>query len=221
MASDASTYVNTPHGMVTTAGRWYHIPEAAAEEYAGAVLDHVSLDTLLRWADVWIESPRTVTLWMVPVLLWAMPNGWAVAGAVGGYLAWLLLSPAMPWIGAVRMVDRLSNVLLQGAYYGLVLSALAVAGHGGAVGIGLGAFVLLRWGVVDGAGRAVRQGLHRWLYPLPVTDQVLRALIVRAALTYRVSVPQVEALTNDILANWGARTETSSEPEAASSDPSN
>jgi len=50
--------------------------------------------------------------------------------------------------------------------------------------------------------------LRRRLYPLPVTDQVLRGLIVRAALKYRVSVPQVDALTSDILENWGARTES-------------
>jgi hypothetical protein len=36
---------------------------------------------------------------------------------------------------------------------------------------------------------------------LPVADQVLRGLIVRVALKYRLSVPQVDDITKDILEN--------------------
>lgn len=217
MASDASTYVSTPYGIVTAAGRWYHIPEAAAREYAGDVLDHVSLDTLLRWADAWLESPRTVTLWGLPVLLGTVPPLWAASGAVALYAVWMVLSPAAPWIPGVRLLVWLRSVRLQGGYYALVLSLLAAMGHLGAVGVGLGAFVLLRWRLVDRAGRAIRGALHARLYPLPVTDQVLRALIVQAALTYRVSVPPVETLTQTILENWGTRSEAEADPDMTSS----
>jgi len=210
------TYVDTPYGMVTAEGRWYHIPEATLREYAGAVLNHVALDDLIRWADVWVDSPRTVTLWALPVLLWALPNGWAVGAALGLYVAWTLLSPALPSIGAVRVAQFLTNVFVQGGYYVLTLSALAASGHRPAMWVGLGAFVLFRWGVIDWGSRAVLQSLLRRLYPLPVTDQVLRGLIVRAALRYRVSVPQVDALTADILENWGAQTDADADPDASS-----
>jgi hypothetical protein len=201
--------------MVTAEGRWYHIPEAALREYAGAVLDHVTLDDLLRWADVWVDSPRTVTLWALPALLWALPNGWAVVAALGLYVAWSLLSPALPSIGAVRVASGLTNVFVQGGYYVLTLSALAAAGYRSAMWVGLGAFVLFRWGVIDWAGGTVLRSLLRRLYPLPVTDQVLRGLIVRAALRYRVSVPQVDALTADILENWGAQTDPDADSDAS------
>lgn len=217
MTSDASSYVSTPYGLVTAAGRWYHIPEEGARAYAGDVLDHVSLETLVSWADVWVESPRTVTLWALPILLWGLSTVWAAVSALGLYLGWMVLSPVAPRIAAVRMISGLGNVALQGAYYVLGLSVLAVMGHVEAVGLGLAAFVLLRWGVVDWAGRALRQMLHPWLYPLPVTDQVLRALIVQAALKYRVSVPQVDALASDILANWSTRTDAEPDASAPSS----
>jgi len=219
MTSDgsASTYVNTPNGIVTAAGRWYHLPEEEVQEYAGDVLNHVSLEELIRWADVWLDSPRTVTLWMVPVLLWGLSLSWAVGAAVALYLVWALASPAMPSIGAARVASVLKNVILQGTYYVVTLSIFALNEQLGAVAVGLSAFVLFRWGIIHWMGRATLRVLWRKLYPLPVTDQVLRGLIVRAALKYRVSVPQVDALTRDILENWGAQSDADSDSASASS----
>ena len=203
---EGPTYVDTPYGMMTAAGRWYHIPEEDVREYAGAGLDHVPLDRLVQWADTWMDSPRIVTLWAFPVLLWGLPVGWAVGGAVVLYVGWVLASPALPSVGAVRAASGLSHTLVQGGYYAVTLSYLASTEQYAAVGTGLAAFVLFRWGIVGWAFGAVLRPLRRRLYPLPATDQVLRGLIVRAALKYRVSVPQVDAITSDILDNWGART---------------
>jgi len=218
---ESPTYVDTPYGMMTAAGRWYHISEEDVREYAGAVLDHVSLDRLVQWADTWMDSPRIVTLWVLPLFLWAFPLGWAVGGAVVLYVGWVLASPALPSVGAVRAASGLSHTLVQGGYYVGTLSYLASTEQYAAVGTGLAAFVLFRWGVVGWAFGAVLRPLRRRLYPLPVADQVLRGLIVRAALKYRVSVPQVDAITNDILENWGAQTEerkNDSDQAASSSD---
>ncbi|MFB6247092.1 MAG: hypothetical protein ABEL97_00815 [Salinibacter sp.] len=209
MASDGAppTYVSTPYGMVTAAGRWYHIPEEQARAYAGEVLKHVSLEDLVERADLWIESPRTVTLWLLPLLLWGLSSLWAVVGATGLYLGWALASPAVPSLWGTRAVNLLSSTLAQGGYYAVVLSLFAMDDRFAAVGVGLAAFVLFRWGIVDWAVRGALRALRRRLYPLPVTDQILRGLMVRAALKHRVSVPQVDAITQDILDNWGARTD--------------
>jgi hypothetical protein len=209
MASDgaAPTYVNTPYGMVTAAGRWYHIPEEQARAYAGEVLEHVSLEDLVARADVWIDSPRTVTLWLLPLLLWGLSPLWAAVTAFLGYVGWALASPAFPSLWGTWLVAGLENVLAQGGYYAVVLSLFAEAGRFAAVGVGLAAFVLFRWGVVDWAARGGLRTLRRRLYPLPTTDQILRGLMVRAALRHRVSLPQVDAITKDILENWGARSD--------------
>jgi hypothetical protein len=209
MASDGPppTFVNTPYGMVTAAGRWYHIPEEQARDYAGEVLDHISLEDLVERADLWIDSPRTVALWLMPLVLWGLSPVWAVATTAGLYLGWALASPAVPSLWGTRAVRLLSSTLAQGSYYTVVLSLFAMADRFAAVGVGLAAFVLFRWGIVDWAVRGGLRALRRRLYPLPVTDQILRGLMVRAALRHRVSVPQVDAITQDILDNWGARTD--------------
>ncbi len=215
------TYVDTPYGMMTAAGRWYHIPEADVREYAGAVLDHVSLEKLLEWADAWIDSPRILTLWVLPLLLWGLPVRWAAGAAVVLYVGWALLSPALPIIGAVRVAAGLRHVIVQGLYYVLTMSVLAANEQYAAVGVGLAAFILFRWGIVEWAFRWGLRALRRMIYPLPVTDQVLRGLIVRAALKYRVSVPHVDALTSDILENWGTRTDAASGSSSSRTDDSN
>jgi hypothetical protein len=200
-----STYVDTPYGMMTEAGRWYHISEADLREYAAAVLDHVSLDRLVQWADAWVDSPRTVALWVLPPLLWSLSPGWAGGCALALYVGWALASPALPSVGAARATSWLGSPLVQVFYYAVTLSVLAALRQYAAVGVGLAAFVLFRWGVVQWGARKTLRPLQRMLYPLPVTDQVLRGLIMRAALKYRVSVPQVDAITKDIIENWDTK----------------
>ncbi|MFB6271364.1 MAG: hypothetical protein ABEL51_00570 [Salinibacter sp.] len=199
--SSSPPYVDTPYGILTEGGRWYHVTEQDVQDYAGAVLDHVSLTQLLRWADTWVDSARTAVLWALPLLLWGLPVNWAVGGALVLFLGWALLSPALPSLLAVRAVTLLDHVLAQALYYVLTLSIFAAAEMYAAVGVGLGGFVILRWGVLEWAAGYVVRPLQRQLYPLPVADQVLRGLIVRVALKHRLSLPHVDDITEDILDN--------------------
>lgn len=206
--SSSSPYVDTPYGILTEGGRWYHVTEQNVENYAGAVLNHVSLEQLLRWADTWVDSAKTVALWGLPPLLWGLPVGWAVGGALGLFVGWALLSPALPSLIAVRVVTLLDHVLGQSLYYVLTMSIFAAAEMYAAVGVGLGGFVLLRWGVLEWASGYLIRPLRRALYPLPVADQVLRGLIVRVALKHRLSLPQVDDITEDILENLRSHQDT-------------
>ncbi|CAM3424971.1 hypothetical protein GGP80_002224 [Salinibacter ruber] len=201
MEGSSTPYVDTPYGLLTEGGRWYHVTESDVEEYAGAVLNHVPLAQLLRWADTWVDSARTVTVWALPLMLWGLPVGWAVGGALTLFVAWALLSPSLPSLLAVRAVSALDHVLAQALYYVVAMSAVAAAEMYAALGAGLLGFVLLRWGVLEWAAGYVVRPLRRALYPLPVADQVLRGLIVRVALKHRLSLPQVDDITKDILDN--------------------
>lgn len=201
MEGSSTPYIDTPYGLLTEGGRWYHVTEQDVQEYAGAVLDHVPLGQLLRWADSWIESARTVVAWALPGMLWGLPAEWAGGSAVLLFVAWALLSPALPSLLAVRLVSMLDHVLAQAFYYVTTMSALAAAEMYAALGVGLLGFVLLRWGVLGAAIGYIVRPLRQMLYPLPVADQVLRGLIVRVALKHRLSLPQVDDITRDILNN--------------------
>jgi hypothetical protein len=208
MEGSSTPYIDTPYGLLTEGGRWYHVTEQEVEEYAGTVLDHVPLEQLLRWADTWIDSARTAVVWALPLLLWGVSVEWAVGGALTLFVAWALLSPALPSLLAVRAVSVLDHVLAQALYYVTPMSAFAAAERYGARGVGLLGFVLLRWGVLGWAFGYVVRPLRRSIYPLPVSDQVLRGLIVRVALKHRLSLPQVDDITEDILDNLHSHQES-------------
>lgn len=201
MEGSSPPYIDTPYGLLTEGGRWYHVTEEDVKEYAGAVLDHVPLGQLLRWADTWIDSARTLVVWALPLLLWGLPVSWGVGSAFALFIVWALLSPALPSLLAVRVVSVLDHVLAQALYYVTTMSAFAAAEMYAALGAGLLGFVLLRWGVLEWAIGYLVRPLRRSIYPLPVADQVLRGLIVRVALKHRLSLPQVDDITKDILEN--------------------
>jgi hypothetical protein len=200
-----AAYVDTPYGIFTAEGIWFHIREEALRTYAAALLEDISLEQMLRWAALWMRSPQIVTLWLLPVALWFLPPVAAALLVPGLFMTWRVLSPSVISETAVRVADWLDIPVVQGLYYVFVLSALAAQGRYTALAIGLVGFILLRWGLIERALKPLMQPLLRALYTLPLPDQILRALIIRMALNRRQSLPQLDAMQQDILDTWNYR----------------
>lgn len=196
-------YVSTPQGLFTERGVWFHVTEEELRSYAGDVLDQVGLDTLVRWASVWLDSPTTIALWALPLLLWSTSVPVALAATAALFIGWALVSPSLVGEWAARGLSWLENVLLQALYYALTLSTLAATGSQIATIAALAGFVMFRWGVVSWATRPILQPLWSRLYSLPVPDQVLRACTIRAAVNRRLSLSHVDAMTREIIDRWG------------------
>lgn len=204
-----TAYVDTPYGIFTAEGVWFHIREKALREYAASILDEVSLEQLLQWAALWMRSSQVIVLWALPVALWFMSPLPAAALALVLFVGWKVLSPSAVSEIAVRVVDVLDTVVVQGLYYVFVLSILAAQERYGALAVGLIGFILLRWGLVKRAVTPLLQPLLRRLYVLPLSDQVLRAFIVRIALNRRRSIPQLDEMQQEILDTWNYRNDQS------------
>lgn len=204
-----TVYVDTPYGIFTAEGVWFHIREEALREYADAVLDEVPIERLLQWAALWMRSPQVIVLWLLPVALWFVPPLAAALFAVGFFAGWKVLSPSIVTEWGVRVVDVLDTVVVQGLYYVFVMSILAAQEQYAAVTVGLLGFVLLRWGLVDRALTPLLRPLLQALYTLPLADQVLRAFVVRTALNRRRSLSHLDAMEQDILDTWNYRKDQS------------
>lgn len=192
------TYVDTPRGIFTSGSTWFHTRENTLREYAGGVLEHVPLTRLLLLAEVWLRSAGVVAIWMMPVLLLTLPPVAAVIVGLVVYLLWQAFSPAFVSIVAARIFILLDNVFLTGLYYIVAISYLAAIDQFTAVWVGLAWFILVRWQIITRVTRPILEPLWRSLYPLPVNDQVLRALIIRAALKHHVSIPELDAIESQI-----------------------
>lgn len=207
-SGDAPAYVDTPSGILTRGGSHYRTRETDLRDYAGEVFDHVTLQTLLRWADAWQDAARTVFVWTLPmwigVCLWTGLPVWvgAVAGVVS-FAVWYVASPAFPIPKLAAAFRYLAHPLAQAVAYVPVLSYWAAADAYGAAAVGLVGFVAARWGLLGAAASPLLEPIRTRAYPLPVADQILRGLIHRVALAHRVSVGHVDAVTSDVLQQWG------------------
>ncbi len=157
-------------------------------DYAGAVVDRQSLGRLLADAEVWLRSPQTLALWLLPTLLFLIPSLKAFLAAVVVFVAWQCLGPALVSRLLVPLFRLLDSVMLQAAYYVWTMSIFAIRSEFVALAIGLVSFVLLRWDLLRLGVQPVVRPIRASLYSLPVPDYVLRALIVRAALHFGVTL---------------------------------
>ena len=200
---EPTSYVDTPRGLFTEHGIWFHVTEADLKAYAGDVIGAVPIETLIEWASTWLRSPRTLALWLLPALLWMLSPTWAVAATVLAHVMWTLAGPSLVSEVGARVFGWLENVFVQGLYYVLVLSALAAGGAHGATVVALTGFVLLRFRLVDKTVRFVTRPARRALYTLPLPDQVLRAFLIRAALNRRLPIPQLYEMASEMMSRWG------------------
>jgi hypothetical protein len=187
-------FVELPHGFFTASGTWFHITRPALEEYAGDVLEAEGLGRLVGDAEHWLRSSATISLWLFIASVFFVPGWQALLGSVVWFGGWSVLGPGFVNRPMTRLLRFLEPVPLQGLAYIGALSWLATGGRLAAVATGLVWFALVRWGLVARAVEPLVGRLQARLYGLAVPDQVLRAVIIRAALAHRLGVPQVDAM---------------------------
>jgi len=199
--SAETTFVDTPEGIYTASGVWFRTREDSLYAYAGPVFDREPLARLFMQAEVWLRSPMTLALWLLPLLLFMLSPLQAALAALVVYVGWESLGPSFvsrTVSGVFRVLDL---VLLQALYFVLTLSILAAQEQLAALGVGLGGFILLRWSLVRMVTQPVVKRIWATLYKMPVPDQVLRSFIIRAALKYHVSLPELDRIEQEILEN--------------------
>ncbi len=199
--SAETTFVDTPEGIYTASGVWFRTREDSLYAYAGPVFDREPLARLFMQAEVWLRSPMTLALWLLPLLLFMLSPLQAALAVLVVYVGWESLGPSFvsrTVSGVFRVLDL---VLLQALYFVLTLSILAAQEQLAALGVGLGGFILLRWSLVRMVTQPVVKRIWATLYKMPVPDQVLRSFIIRAALKYHVSLPELDRIEQEILEN--------------------
>ena len=204
-SSDAPAYVDSPTGIVTVAGTRFRTTEKLLREFAEPVFDHEPLEVLILRAEVWVQSPVTMALWAMPVLLLLLPVWAASVAALALFAIWRLVSPAAPIRAGIAVFDVLRKPVLQGIYYVVLLTLLGWAGQTPAVLVGLAGFIALRFGLIDVLLNPVLTRMLTRMYPIPVPDQVLRAVIVRAALRHNVPLPELSRLEESVREAWNIR----------------
>ena len=196
--SVASNFVETPQGIFTVDGMWFATTREAVERYAGEVLKHEPLERLLERASVWLRSPETLAVWLLPIFMLMIDPLPAALAAATTYVAWKTLGPSAISRWLERVLEIIELVWLQGAYYVGILSYFAALEQYAAVWTGLAGFIVIRWGLLSRITSPLVKLLQRSLYELPVPDQILRGFIIRTAMAHRLSLPQLDRIEKQI-----------------------
>lgn len=194
-----TSFVDTPRGIFTAAGVWFRTTQDELERYAGGVLEHESIEQLIERTEVWLRSAQTLTVWLFPAFLLLIDPLPAALAALTIFIGWRSLGPSLVTRSLERVLRVLDFVWLQGAYYVGLLSYFAAVEHFAGVWAGLAGFILIRWGIVEKVTDLLVRLIWGTLYRMPIADQILRAFIIRAALKYHVSLPQLDQLERRIV----------------------
>lgn len=194
-----TSFVDTPQGIFTAAGVWFRATAEELERYAGPVFEHESIERLIERSEVWLRSPQALAVWLFPVFLAVIQPVPAALAALTVYVGWKSLSPSLVNRPLERAFELLDPVWLQGLYYVGILSYFAAFDQFAAVWIGLAGFILLRWGIVERVTDFLVRVIWSTLYAMPINDQILRGFIIRAAMKYRVSLPQLDVLERRVI----------------------
>jgi hypothetical protein len=198
-------FVETPHGLFTADGVWFHTTVAGLRDFAPDVVEHTGVDRLVAEASAWTRFPAHAAVW---VLLVSLVIGSPLQAALAALVSHIFLSiwgPLLVRPGGARLVRWSGSPLLQGLAYVTVLSALAPGGRLGAVGAGLAGFILLRWGIVDRLVRPLVRYAPGMTRTLPAPDRTLRNLIIRYAMNMGRNTGEVDEMERRMLEIWNYR----------------
>jgi hypothetical protein len=187
-------YLETPRGILSRGGLLFHTTTDDLERLYGEVLQHVTLEQLIDRAELWLTSHRAVTLWaLIPLLVYlSMPVACLVGLVV--FLTWKSVAPALGNAMLEKPIRLLSSVAGQLVGYVIAMSWLGASERYGALTAGLIAFALIRWQLLDYLFRPLTSLVHRRMFPLPVADQMLRAVIHSTAIQLKVRLPQFPSI---------------------------
>ncbi|MFK7844772.1 MAG: hypothetical protein AB8G77_05675 [Rhodothermales bacterium] len=198
-ADKDASFIETPNGIFTAAGSWFHTTVEALKAYAGPVLTHKSIAQLLHFAELWLRSPKTLVLWMTPFLLWTLGIAPTLLCCVLVYFIFSIWGPAMITQTLTPVLNVLDNVLIQAVLYISGMSWFAMNGYFTLMIAGLVIFILMRWGLIAKVLNPWIMKIRQRLYKVPYEDQILKAVIVHAAMKHRVALPELDQMEMFIL----------------------
>lgn len=190
-------FIETPRGLFTSAGNWFHITRQALDTYAPGLLDKVPLEKIIKQSEIWIRSTDNLGILLFMLLLWQQGITIAVLATLLFVTVWHIYKSSfvsLPLTAVLRVTDKEAVVLLVSL---AVLSWKGMAGEYLAVPFGLAFFVILKFGWI----RAAIQWVSGFFLPgtLLLNDRVLKMLVIRYALKENIPVREVDAMEKEIL----------------------
>ncbi|TVQ70161.1 MAG: hypothetical protein EA363_08305 [Balneolaceae bacterium] len=200
-----SHFIETPRGIFTSAGNWFHITSEALEKYAPGLLEVHSLEKLIKQSEIWIRSADNIGIVLFMLLLY-------FSGLYPALIITLFFVPvwhinkssviSIPLTSLLWVIDKEIVVVILSM---LVLSWMGITGEYASVFLGILVFCVLKFGWF--------RFTVEWLYgkmirgTLLLNDRVLKMIILKHAIREDIPVKEVDAMEKEILTLIGKQQE--------------
>lgn len=191
-----AAYIETPVGIFTPSGNWFHTSGEAIEQFVPGLLDKKPLSELIRDAEVWVRSADNLSILLLLILL-------VTSGLIPAVTVVAIFLPL--WhISKSGAFSRLLTVFLRLIDIEIVLLLLAVGplswlgmeGYYFELLAGLAGFIILKFGLyrrlVDYVYERINGGA------IPLNDRLFRMVLMKHALAYDIRTDEVAEMDKSI-----------------------
>lgn len=196
-AQDQPGYVETPVGLFTAAGNWFHVTEKQLRSYAPDLFKTYRIDDLIKVAEVWIRSSDNLTLVLFMLLLF-LTNIWTAAILSLLFLPfWHLNKSAFAGKAATGLLKIFDYEIVTFLIAVAVLSFQGMEGQYLALVLGLGFFLFFKFGMY-------RRLIDKFFTTDDVSkgslnDRLLRMIMVRYALSEGVEISEIQKMEKEAI----------------------
>ena len=192
-----SHYIETPRGIFTSAGNWFHITSEALERYAPGIMEKHSLEKLVKKSEVWIRSADNIGIIIFMSLLYFQDLYLALLITFFFVPLWHINKSTVVSLlltGILTVIDKEIIVVLVSM---VVLSWMGIGEQYLSVFVGIIVFCILKFGWF--------RFFIEWLYgklfagTLLLNDRVLKMMILKYAIKENIPVKEVDAMEKEIL----------------------
>lgn len=200
-----SHLIETPRGIFTSAGNWFHITGAALERYAPGLLEIHSLESLTQKAEVWIRSTDNIGITMFMLLLYLQGPWFALLATLFFVPVWHINKSSVirsALTGVLSIIDKEIVVVIVAL---VVLSWMGIGGEYLSVFLGIAVFCVLKFGWFRSLVEWGYETMFKGTFLL--NDRVLKMIILNYAIRADIPVKEVDAMEEEILSLIGKRQE--------------
>jgi len=187
-------YLETPAGIFTKNGVWFHTSIDSLKEFSGDLCDRVPLGFLFDKAEQWIKSTDSVGAVLILSCLFFFPLYLGVA--LGLFLIWLFetMKPAFVSIPLIKIIELLNKDAILLTVAVIPLSWFGMSGMYHQLVVGIILFLCFKFGWVRSLFEKIRSD-----NTIPMNDRVLHMVINKYAIREGIATQSTKIMEQRII----------------------
>ncbi len=200
-----SHFIETPRGVFSSAGNWFHMTTPALEKYAPGLLETHSLEKLIKQAEVWIRSADNIGIILFMLMLYSWGLFPALILTLFFVPLWHISKSSVVSIPLTKLLTVIDKEIVVVIIAMIVLSWMGITEEYLSVFLGIAVFCVLKFGWFRFAVEWIFGKLLKGT--LLLNDRVLKMIILKYAIREDIPVKEVDDMEKEILTLIGKQQE--------------